>query len=105
MNLIFPFQPPQQLHDNEGGEKDGFHFGPKVPGCRAALPRGHVRNKEGEGWVQTFYSHYSVTRMDLRRDSAGSRITKMKKQNITATRNSYLRADFHSDNVFCMFDM
>lgn len=33
MNVIFPFQPTEQLHDNEGGEEDGVHFGPKIPGC------------------------------------------------------------------------
>lgn len=38
MDLISPFQPTEQLHDNEGGEEDGVHFGPKVPECRAALP-------------------------------------------------------------------
>lgn len=41
------FQPTQQLHDNEGGEKDGVHFRPEVSGSRAALPGGHVRNQEG----------------------------------------------------------
>lgn len=48
MNFISSFQPTQQLYDYEGGEKDGVHFGPKISGCRAALPRGHVRNQEGE---------------------------------------------------------
>lgn len=27
------FQPPQQLHDHEGGEEDGVHLGPKVSRC------------------------------------------------------------------------
>lgn len=38
MTVISPFQPTQQLYDNEGGEEDGVHFGPEVSGCRAALP-------------------------------------------------------------------
>lgn len=35
---FFPPQPTQQLYDNEGGEEDGVHFGPTVPGRGAALP-------------------------------------------------------------------
>lgn len=41
-------QPAQQLHDNEGGEKDGVRLGPEVSGNGAALPGGHVWNQEGE---------------------------------------------------------
>lgn len=33
IDLMFSFQPPQQLHDNEGGEEDGLHFGSEVSGC------------------------------------------------------------------------
>lgn len=44
-------QPAQQLHDHEGGEKDGVRLGPEVPGDRAALPGGHVRNQEGESFT------------------------------------------------------
>ena len=43
LSPMFSFlQLTQQLHDNEGGEKDGFCFRPKISRCRAALPRGHV---------------------------------------------------------------